>query len=265
MVKNNVNINYFDISNKVFILTGAAGQLGKTIVSNLLSLKSKIIAVDININELKKIKANNKDKNLLIMQCDITKKKQLEKVISNSHKIFGKIDGIIANAGVSVFENFLDRSEKSIDYVMDVNIKGTILSNQTYINYKKRKKSGGVILNISSHYGLISPDPRIYTTKDRRNSEVYGASKAGVIQMTKYYATHAAKYGIRVNCISPGGINSNSSNQSIFFKKNYNFRCPMNRLAEDYEIIGSIIYLLSDASSYVNGHNLIIDGGMSSW
>ena len=83
--------------------------------------------------------------------------------------------------------------------------------------------------------------------------------------MTKYYATHAAKYGIRVNCISPGGIDSKSSSQSIFFKKNYNFRCPMNRMAEDHEIIGSIIYLLSDASSYVNGHNLIIDGGMSSW
>lgn len=267
MKKINTTNNSFDISRKTFLLTGAAGQIGKKIINYFTKNKSNVFAIDLDYSNLNKLKKENyqKDKCLQIMKCDITKKNELKKAFQKANDFFGNIDGVIANAGVSVFENFLDRNEKSIDFVMDVNIKGTILTNQTYINYVKERKIKGVIVNIASHYGIISPDPRIYKKNDRKNSEVYGATKAGVIQMTKYFSTHASKFGVRVNSISPGGVYSNINTQSKFFHENYSDRCPMGRLAYEDEIIGPIIFLLSDASSYVNGHNLVVDGGMSSW
>ena len=267
MNKRSIMNNSFDISGKTFLLTGAAGQIGKKIINYLINNKSNVFAIDLNYPDLNKLKEENykKNKSLKIMKCDITKKNELIKTFKKAYDFFGNIDGVIANAGVSVFEDFLDRNEKSIDFVMDVNMKGTILTNQIFINFAKNKKTKGVIVNVASHYGIISPDPRIYKKNDRKNSEVYGATKAGVIQMTKYFSVHAAKFGVRVNSISPGGIYSGLKSQSKFFKKNYSNRCPVGRLAYVEEIIGPIVFLLSDASSYVNGHNLVVDGGMSSW
>jgi NAD(P)-dependent dehydrogenase (short-subunit alcohol dehydrogenase family) len=120
-------------------------------------------------------------------------------------------------------------------------------------------------VNIASIYGEISPDPKIYLDGDRKNSEVYGATKAGVIQMTKYFAVHLAEKGLRVNAVSPGGIYNPETPQSERFIKEYSKRNPMGRMAMANEILGAILYLSSDTSSYVTGHNLVVDGGMSCW
>jgi len=178
---------------------------------------------------------------------------------------FKQIDGLVNNAGVSVFEPFLERPESSIDLVMGVNLKGTILLTKEFIKFNRKIKNNGSIVNIASHYGLVSPDPRIYTDCDRKNSEIYGATKAGIIQMTKYYSVHAAPYSIRVNAISPGGIRNPDNPQGDDFQKNYNFRCPLGRMAETEEMVGAVIFLLSPAASYITGHNLVVDGGMTSW
>jgi NAD(P)-dependent dehydrogenase (short-subunit alcohol dehydrogenase family) len=148
---------------------------------------------------------------------------------------------------------------------MDVNVKGTIICTQEFIKHRISRGGQGSIVNIASHYGLISPDPRIYTDCARKNSEIYGATKAGVIQMTKYYAVHVAEHGIRVNAVSPGGVVNPENPQGVDFQKNYGFRCPMGRMAETNEVVGAVLFLLTPAASYINGHNLVVDGGMSVW
>ena len=137
-------------------------------------------------------------------------------------------------------------------------------SNRTPIFDKNNQKKGAII-NIASIYGMISPDYRIYSDSDRKNSEVYGATKAGIIQMNKYFSVHLADRNIRCNSVSPGGIYNPENPQSDEFISNYSFRCPMKRMANTDEIVGAIAYFASDLASYTTGQNLAIDGGMSSW
>ena len=148
---------------------------------------------------------------------------------------------------------------------MDVNIKGTWLCVQEFIKHRIRHGKEGCIVNIASHYGLVSPDMRIYTDSGRNSSEIYGATKAGILQMTRYFAVHAAKHGIRTNAVSPGGIRNSDNPQGKDFQNNYAYRCPMGRMGENHEMIGAIIFLLSPAASYINGLNLVVDGGFTSW
>ena len=132
-----------------------------------------------------------------------------------------------------------------------------------------------MIVNIASHYGLVAPDLNIYSDTKRMSSEIYGASKAGIIQMTRYFAVNALKYGVRTNSVSPGGIQDNDNIlgekptqkviQGVNFRKKYNNRCPMGRLAKVQEVVDPILFLLSPASSYINGHNIVVDGGYTAW
>ena len=150
----------------------------------------------------------------------------------------------------STFESFEDRSEKSFDWVSDVNLKGTFFCIQEYVKNQKEIGRSGNIINIASVYGIVSPDPRIYKEGGRRNSEVYGATKAGLIQMTKYFAVNAIKDGakVRVNAIAPGGIRNPIKPQNEEFQKLYSDRCPVGRMAELEEMIEPTLFLLSSGS-----------------
>jgi NAD(P)-dependent dehydrogenase (short-subunit alcohol dehydrogenase family) len=259
--------NLFSIKDKVIFLTGASGQLGLVFLNAFLSLGAKVIAVDLNIEQLQ-ILAKSRgwgDDKLLIEKLDIRNLSDIRAVFDKARGVFGSVDSLIANAGVSVFEPYLDRPEQSLDYVMDVNLKGTIFCINEFIKVNKKYSANKSIVSIASMYGIVSPDPRIYTDCDRKNSEIYGATKAGVIQLTKYYAVHAAEFGIRVNSISPGGILNSANPQGIDFQANYANRCPQQRMAEASEIVGGVIFLMSDAASYISGQNLVIDGGVTAW
>lgn len=197
---------------------------------------------------------------------DVTNKEDVLHCFSTVADAHGALDVLINNAGVSCFESFEERPESSIDWVMNVNLKGTLLCIQTYVNlFDEKKYAQGSIVNIASMYGIISPDPCIYTDCPRKNSEIYGATKAGVIQMTRYFAVHLASRHIRVNAVSPGGILNPENPQGTDFQKNYAARCPMGRMALQEEITGGVLFLSSPAASYITGHNLVIDGGMSCW
>ena len=136
-----------------------------------------------------------------------------------------------------------------------------------FFSHLMDKSIEGSVVNVASHYGIISPNPTIYTDCDRRNSEIYGASKAGLIQMTKYFAVNALMDGVkvRVNAVAPGGILNPLEPQGEDFIKRYSSLCPMGRMGDENEILGPILFLMSSLSSYVNGHTLVIDGGMTSW
>ncbi|MBC8390977.1 MAG: SDR family oxidoreductase [Deltaproteobacteria bacterium] len=249
----------FRLKNKIAVVTGATGQLGKTFCKGFRQAGARVIGVDINI-----------DVNILegvdYYQMDISNKQQVHDVFTKIIEKYEKFDILVNNAGVSVFEPFEQRSEEKLDWVMDVNLKGTFFCIQAYVNlYDKYKLKSGSIVNVGSTFGVVSPDFRNYTDCDRKNSEIYGATKAGVIQMTKYFAVHLAERNIRINAISPGGIYNLRSPQGEDFIKNYSFRCPMKRMADEDEMIGAVLYLAGNAASYTTGQNIIIDGGTTCW
>jgi NAD(P)-dependent dehydrogenase (short-subunit alcohol dehydrogenase family) len=252
--------NRFSLDGRVALVTGASGQLGTEICAALAQEGAIVIGTDA------KLDTSSAVKGVEYLTMDITKEKEVEKIFDEVYAKHGRIDLLVNNAGVSCFEPFEKRPEESFDWVMDVNLKGTFHCIRQYARaYDKKKQKQGAIVNIASIYGVVSPDPRIYVDLDRKNSEVYGATKAAVIQMTKYFAVHLAERGIRVNAVSPGGIFNPKSPQGDGFQKEYGKRNPMGRMAEAEEIAGAVIYLGGPAASYVNGQNLVIDGGMSSW
>ncbi|MBW1706762.1 MAG: SDR family oxidoreductase [Deltaproteobacteria bacterium] len=253
--------NLFDLANKVVLMTGATGQLGFEVCKAFEKAGSTVFATDKAINTKKVIDS----KQVKYFEMDITDKASIIQGMDRVYAEYDHLDVLINNAGVSCFEPYEERPEESFDWVMDVNLKGTFLCIQAYANEIKEKKHDGSIINIGSIYGLISPDFRIYTDCKRMNSEVYGATKAAVIQMTRYFAVHLARYGIRVNSVSPGGIFNTESPQGEDFVENYSYRCPMGRMANCEEMIGGILYLASSAAGYTTGQNLVIDGGMSCW
>ncbi len=253
--------NLFDLVNKVVLVTGATGQLGLEVCKAFEKAGSIVFATDKALNKGKIIDSNQ----MKYFEMDIADKESVNQGMDRVYAECGRLDVLINNAGVSCFEPFEERPEESFDWVMDVNLKGTFLCIQAYVDKFKEMEHDGSIINIGSVYGLISPDFRIYTDCKRRNSEVYGATKAGIIQMTRYFGVHLAKYGIRVNSVSPGGIFNTESPQGKDFVENYSYRCPMGRMAHCEEMIGGILYLASAAAAYTTGQNLVIDGGMSCW
>ena len=249
----------FGLNNKVAAVTGATGQLGKAFCQGFHEAGTKTIGLDMDISR-------NLIDGVEYYQLNIIDKKQIHEVFT---EIIGKHKGfdiLVNNAGVSTFEPFERRPEGSFDWVMDVNLKGTFLCIQMYVNlYDKYDLKSGSIVNIGSVFGLVSPDFRNYTDCSRRSSEAYGATKAGVIQMTRYFAVHLAERYIRVNAISPGGVFNPEAPQGEDFVKSYSFRCPMKRMAKNTELLGAVLYLSSDAASYTTGQNIVVDGGLTCW
>lgn len=251
----------FALHGKVVCVTGATGQLGHEICTAFEKAGAIVFGIDKRLNDAKMVHSDS----VVYCQGDITDKPSVEDIFERMYADRGRLDVLVNNAGVSCFEPFEERPEESFDWVMGVNLKGTFFCIQTYAAKIREKRQTGSIVNIGSLYGLVSPDFRIYTDCDRQNSEVYGATKAGVIQMTRYFAVHLAPYDVRVNCVSPGGIFNPESPQGGNFIENYSYRCPLGRMANAEEMIGGILYLASSAARYTTGHNLVIDGGFSCW
>ena len=165
------------------------------------------------------------------------------------------------NAGIGVYTPTLKRTLEDFKKVLDVNLVGNFLMSKNALKLMKKQKYGKII-NLGSIYGIKSSDPRIYGKSGRNNSEVYSASKAGVIMLTKYLAAHFAKYNIQINCISPGGF---LNNQTKDFVNNYNFKNPSNRMAELKDLNGVLNFLIDKDNAYTNGTNIILDGGFTLW
>tara|TARA_B100000925_G_C21950935_1_gene448931 strand:+ start:434 stop:1222 length:789 start_codon:yes stop_codon:yes gene_type:complete len=258
-----------DMTGNVVMISGVSGQIGKALVNSVLDRGGKVLGIDLSIKTIQKIidseKWNHDD--ILMVEADIRKRCEVNNAFLGGIKKFGKIDSQINNAGISTFAPWNKRTDEEFDEVMDVNLKGTFNCMKIFMESLIKNKNSGSIVNIASHYGLISPDPRIYTDCERRSPEVYGASKAGLIQMTKYFSVNAISDGadIRVNAVAPGGIRNPYDPQGDDFQRLYSERCPLARLAEIEEIIGPVLFLLSNEASYINGHTLVVDGGMTAW
>ena len=158
----------------------------------------------------------------------------------------------------SFFNPFEKRTEEELNNTINVNLKGTFYLIKNFSKYSKRSNSIKKIINLSSIYSVISPDPSIYIGNDRRNSEIYGATKAGINQMTRYFSVHLAKKNILVNSVSPGGI---FNKQPKNFLSKITKLIPMKRMARKNEYNDLVLFLCSKSSSYLTGSVIISDGG----
>ena len=256
-----------NFSGRTIMITGVAGQIGQALVVAIIEAGGRVLGLDVSAEKLSEIAEEKKwiKGQVHLVEADIRVREQVESAFDEGLSVFGNISGQINNAAVSVFDHWGERTDEDFDFVMAVNLKGTFHCIRTFLQHHLRKKTEGSIVNMASHYGLVSPDPRIYTDCARRNSEIYGASKAGVIQMTKYFAVNSGDAKVRVNAVAPGGVRNPHNPQGEDFQKKYGERCPMGRMAETEEIVGPVLFLLSSAASYINGHTLVVDGGSTSW
>ena len=245
--------NLFEIKNNIILITGVSGQIGNNLAKLFLENDCKVYGVDLKKN-------NIKHRNFKFYKQDISNQKGVKNLFSKIIKIENKIDIILNNAAVSFFSNILRKNSKETDSTYNVNLKGVINIINEYIRIHRQKKLKECkIINMSSIYGLVSPDFKIYSKGDRFSSEIYGATKAGLIQLTKYYSVLLARYNILVNCISPGGI-KNKNVQTKRFQKKYSNRVPLKRMAEVEDLFTTILFL---SSKNITGQNIVIDGGLS--
>ena len=209
----------FNFRNKIVFITGCNGQIGKSLVDLYLQMGAKVYGVDKNKTKINK-------KNFLFIEGNICDEIQVKKILTKIIKKERKIDILINNAATATFRKFVDRTNEEIDSVFKTNVSSiiNIIKNYTILFDQKKLKTGRII-NIGSIYGFLSPDFNIYSKNDRISSEIYGASKGSVIQLTKYFAVLLASKNINVNCVSPGGI-LNKKLQSNSFIKNYIKRVP---------------------------------------
>lgn len=267
----------FDVKDRVVIITGGLGQLGRQFGMALADRGAKIAVFDIEKNREdaeykfgKKYSGND----VMFLRVDITSRKSIEQGLKSVMSKWNVPHALINNAALDSPPNsppeengpFETYPETSWDKIMEVNVKGTFLSCQV-IGGQMSVAGRGSIINICSTYGLVSPDQRIYEYRRKGGDTfykpvAYSASKSSILNLTRYLATYWAKNNVRVNTLTFGGV---FNNQDEEFLKGYCSRVPMGRMAFEDEYNGAVIFLISDASSYMTGANLVMDGGWTAW
>lgn len=247
---------------KVILITGAGGQLGVKFSRKFAQEGGQIWLADKSRARLDACVSTLPADSLGgSLEFDVTSPGAVSEAFEQILRASGRLDVLVNNAGIGVFTPYWERDYSEFMNVLSVNTGGTFLCTREALRLMKSSKRG-CIVNIGSIYGVVSSDARIYTDCDRRNSEVYSASKAAVIQITKYFAAHVADLGIRVNCVSPGGV---FNDQGQDFVRNYSSRTPLKKMASAEEVCGAVLFLASDEASYITGQNLIVDGGFTIW
>lgn len=264
----------FSLKGKVAIVTGALGLIGRNHCVALNDAGASVVVAD--TNEQKCIDfARNYLQDSMGAYLDVTRKESVEEMKKAILRKFASIDILVNNAAIndmfedpkaateqSKFENYpLELWQKSLD----VNLTGAFLCSQI-IGSQMVKQSRGSIINIASTYGITAPDQSIYKDKDGNQAffkpPAYSVTKGGIIMLTKYLAAYWGNAGVRVNTLSPGGV---KNAQNDFFIENYSRKTPLGRMAEPSDYKGAIVFLASDASSYMTGANLVVDGGWTCW
>jgi NAD(P)-dependent dehydrogenase (short-subunit alcohol dehydrogenase family) len=264
----------FSLKDKVAIVTGALGLLGRSHCVALCEAGASVIVADLDENKCIDF-ASKYLKNSIGVHLDVTNKESVFALVKKVLQKFGRIDVLVNNAAIndmfedpkaaaeqSKFENYpLELWQKSID----VNLTGSFLCSQVIGPQMVAQKKGSII-NIASTYGIDAPDQSIYIDQQGTQSfykpPAYSVTKGGIIMLTKYLAAYWGKTGVRVNTLSPGGV---KNGQNDFFIANYSKRTPVGRMAEQTDYQGAIVFLASDASNYMTGANLVVDGGWTCW
>ena len=257
----------FDLTGKVIIVTGACGLIGRAFCEAIAQFGGTLVVADI---EAAKPKTMAKALSLRYKQdiqgfvLDVEKRKSVANMRSFAVKEFGRIDGLVnahQNKSHLVFEPFEKVSDENWDKVMSVNLKGTFLTCQV-VGAWMAEHGGGSIVNMPSTYSVVAPNQNLYKGTKLGCPAAYSASKGGVDALSRYLAAYWAAKNVRVNMVTPHGVWNGHEDT---FEKNFAQFSPMGRMSYNHEVAGALVYLLSDASSYVTGANILNEGGWTVW
>jgi NAD(P)-dependent dehydrogenase (short-subunit alcohol dehydrogenase family) len=249
----------FSLEGRVAVVTGGAGQLGSEIVRGLEERGARVAVFDI---AAERFRVDVTDREAIASATEeVVQDWGVPHVLVNAAALDSPPDAPAEEVGP--FESY---PEDSFDQVMDVNVKGTFLASQV-IGARMAGEGRGSIVNVSSVYGMLSPVQQLYEFRRQGGEEffkpvAYSVSKSALYNLTRYLATYWAKNGVRVNTLTLAGV---WNDQPQEFLDAYKARMPMGRMADVREVVGPIVFLASDASSYVTGANLVADGGWSAW
>jgi len=254
------------LENKTVFITGGAGHLGTAMCEALAELGANIV-----IGSRDREKSNSITKKLSEefgiqasgVQLDVTNPESIEEALLLIEKEYGELDILINNAWSGKKNTFESISIDDWKYDIDVCLNGVFYTVKKAFPYLKKTK--GVIVNVASMYGHVAPDYKMYAGTDHANPPSYGAAKAGVIQLTKYLASFLSPHGIRVNAISPGPFPFGDILGNEEFIGALEAKTMLNRIGNPEDLKGIIALLCSDASSYMTGQNICIDGGWTAW
>ncbi len=268
----------FSVENMTVVITGGMGQIGRQFVKEFAERGAKVAIFCRQRPDEKKIRDTfpGLENSIVAFAVDITKKASLQEGLKGVVKLWGTPHVLVNNAGLDTqpsappevsgpFEEF---PEDVFREVVEVNLTGTFLACQV-VGGAMASEGRGSIINVGSIYGMLSPIQDIYAYKKEKTGRAfikpvaYSASKSGIYNLTRYLATYWAPKGVRVNTLTPSGVWR--STQDSEFQANYCARMPMRRMAKEDEYNGAVIFLASEASAYMTGSNLVVDGGWTSW
>jgi NAD(P)-dependent dehydrogenase (short-subunit alcohol dehydrogenase family) len=269
----------FKLTDKVAVVTGGAGLLGKEFCRTLAEAGASVVLVDLKSEYTDQAASDltAAGYRVRVMSADITKPDSVNAFVDSIVKEFGRLDILVNSAGLDPkfdpdalakgitpgrFEDYpLDKWNEALN----VNLTGMFLVTQACVKPMLNNGKKGSIINICSTYGLNGPDQRIYMKDGKRTAfkpVYYTVTKAGVMGFTKYLAAYYMDTEIRVNALTPGGVYNNHDET---FVKNYSAKTILGRMARKDEMNGALLFLASDASSYMTGNNVVVDGGWTAW
>jgi NAD(P)-dependent dehydrogenase (short-subunit alcohol dehydrogenase family) len=261
----------FDVTERVVVVTGGLGTLGEQFTMALSSRGARVAVLDVQgaggaIRE--------PGGRVRYLRADVTRRADLEAALEVIEREWGPPYGLINNAAIdsppnaSAEENgaFERYSEATFDRVMAVNVKGVVMCCQVF-GGRMAEAGRGSVINIASIYGMVSPDQRIYHYRRRSGAPfvkpvAYSVSKSALYNLTRYLATYWAPRGVRVNTLTLAGVEAGQDSE---FVQGYVARIPVGRMARIDEYNGAVVFLCSDASAYMTGANLVMDGGWTAW
>ncbi len=256
-----------NLQGKVAIVTGGAGWLGTSICETLAELGATIFIASRDPSKHAHVKnniASLHQSNLESVELDIASEESIKNCFAKIVDRTGRIDILVNNAYSGSSHSFAQTSINEWKKIIDVGLTGCFTTMKAAA-FCMQNTGGGVIVNVASMYGLVSPDFAVYEDTQFTSSPAYGAAKAGVIQLTRYAACSLAQHNIRVNSLSLGPFPAQPVQEDKAFISRLAAKTPLGRIGTPWEIKGALAFLTTQASSYVTGHNLVIDGGWTAW
>jgi len=252
-------LELFQLRDKVALVSGGAGIVGKYLVRGLAEAGATVIVASRSFASCEVVAAEMQAEDLAVFaeRCDFTSELEIKALRQRLLARYVHVDVLFNNAVARSGGELMDTKVEEWESVMALNSTGLFLSCQLFGEAMMERKSGSIV-NVASIYGMVGPDFSLYEGTSVRNSVSYAYAKGGMINLTRYLASFLAPHGVRVNTLSPGGV---LAGQPERFIENYNKRVPMGRLANGSDLQGAAVFLASDASAYITGQNIAVDGG----
>jgi NAD(P)-dependent dehydrogenase (short-subunit alcohol dehydrogenase family) len=254
----------FSVDQKSVVLTGSCGLIGRALAQAFAARGARLMLADLEAETLEQL-ARELPGSPHTFAGNLSQDSQVEALVEATLKAHSGVD-VLINCHQYKPQGFLEAKAETFpeelwDAIIEANLKGTFLTCRDF-GRQMLEQGKGSIINFASTYGVVSSNPALYADNSMGNPIAYSASKGGVLMMTKYLAAYWAERGVRVNCVTPHGVRNNHEPE---FEKRFSAMSPMGRMMDAEEVVGAVLFLASDASSYTTGTNLLVEGGWTAW